>query len=80
MKTWKSFTKGDLLGVHLAVNIFVGTTVLWLLLRLGPAEPYLGHQRDDRIQLIRGSAGTASHARETRAPPIQHLELRPDRL
>jgi hypothetical protein len=22
MKTWKSFTKGDLLGVHLAVNIF----------------------------------------------------------
>ena len=25
LMTWKSFTKGDLLGVHLAVNIFVGT-------------------------------------------------------
>ena len=35
MSGWKSFLKGDLLGVHLAVNIFVGTTVLWLLLRLG---------------------------------------------
>ena len=35
MKDWKSFLKGDLLGVHLAVNIFVGTTLLWLLLRLG---------------------------------------------
>ena len=35
MKDWKSFLKGDLLGVHLAVNVFVGTTLLWLLLRLG---------------------------------------------
>jgi uncharacterized membrane protein YccC len=35
MKDWKSFLKGDLLGVHLAVNIFVGTTLLWVLLRLG---------------------------------------------
>jgi uncharacterized membrane protein YccC len=34
MKDWKSFLKGDLLGVHLAVNIFVGATLLWLLLRL----------------------------------------------
>jgi uncharacterized membrane protein YccC len=31
----KSFLKGDLLGVHLAVNIFVATTALWLVLRLG---------------------------------------------
>ena len=28
-----SFLKGDWLGVHFAVNIFVATTVLWLLLR-----------------------------------------------
>ena len=43
MSGWKSFLKGDLLGVHLAVNIFVGTTVLWLLLRLGATyEPNLG--------------------------------------
>jgi uncharacterized membrane protein YccC len=35
MKELKSFLKGDLLGVHLAVNIFIATTVLWLLLRLG---------------------------------------------
>jgi uncharacterized membrane protein YccC len=35
MNGLKSLLKGDLLGVHLAVNIFVGTTVLWLLLRLG---------------------------------------------
>jgi uncharacterized membrane protein YccC len=27
------FFKGDLLGVHLALNIFVATTLLWLLLR-----------------------------------------------
>src|SRR5262245_9680252 len=26
--------KGDLLGVHYAVTIFVATTILWLLLRL----------------------------------------------
>jgi hypothetical protein len=37
MKKLKSFLKGDLLGVHLAVNIFIATTVLWLLLRLGAA-------------------------------------------
>jgi uncharacterized membrane protein YccC len=30
----KNFVKGDLLGVHLAVNIFIATTLLWLLLRL----------------------------------------------
>jgi hypothetical protein len=35
MKDLKNFLKGDLLGVHLAVNIFIATTVLWLLLRLG---------------------------------------------
>ena len=35
MKELKSFLKDDLLGVHLAVNIFIATTVLWLLLRLG---------------------------------------------
>ena len=35
MKELKSFLKGDLLGVHLAVNIFIATTALWLLLRLG---------------------------------------------
>ena len=35
MKKLKSFLKGDLFGVHLAVNIFIATTVLWLLLRLG---------------------------------------------
>jgi uncharacterized membrane protein YccC len=31
----KSFLKGDLLGVHLAINIFVATSALWLVLRLG---------------------------------------------
>jgi uncharacterized membrane protein YccC len=31
----KSFLKGDLVGVHLAVNIFIATTALWLVLRLG---------------------------------------------
>ncbi|MFZ0711285.1 MAG: FUSC family protein [Terrimicrobiaceae bacterium] len=31
--TLKNLLKGDLLGVHLAVNIFIATTVLWLLLR-----------------------------------------------
>jgi uncharacterized membrane protein YccC len=35
MKEMKSFLKGDLAGVHLAVNIFVATTALWLVLRLG---------------------------------------------
>ena len=30
----KNFVKGDLLGVHLAVNVFIATTVLWLLLRM----------------------------------------------
>ena len=35
MKDLKDFLKGDLLGVHLAVNIFIATTALWLLLRLG---------------------------------------------
>ena len=34
MKDLKNFLKGDLLAVHLAVNIFIATTVLWLLLRL----------------------------------------------
>ncbi len=34
MKDLTSFLKGDWLGVHFAVNIFVATTVLWLLLRL----------------------------------------------
>jgi uncharacterized membrane protein YccC len=33
MRSLKSFFKGDLLGVHLAANIFVATTILWLILR-----------------------------------------------
>jgi hypothetical protein len=35
MKQLKSFLKGDLVGVHLAVNIFVATSVLWVVLRFG---------------------------------------------
>lgn len=35
MKDLKSFLRGDLLGVHLALNIFIATSVLWLVLRLG---------------------------------------------
>jgi uncharacterized membrane protein YccC len=35
MKDLKSSLKGDLLGVHLAVNIFLATSALWLVLRLG---------------------------------------------
>jgi len=32
--TWlERLFKGDLLGVHLALNIFIATTLLWLLLR-----------------------------------------------
>jgi uncharacterized membrane protein YccC len=30
-----NFPKGDLLGVHLAANIFIATCALWLVLRLG---------------------------------------------
>ena len=30
----KSFFKGDWLGVHFAVNIFIATTIVWLLMRL----------------------------------------------
>jgi uncharacterized membrane protein YccC len=33
MKWFARFLKDDLLGVHLAVNVFVATAVLWLLLR-----------------------------------------------
>ena len=33
MRSLTSFLKGDWLGVHFAFNIFVATTVLWLLLR-----------------------------------------------
>ncbi|HXI69369.1 MAG TPA: FUSC family protein [Verrucomicrobiae bacterium] len=33
MNWFKSFFKGDLVGVHLAVNVFIATAVLWLLLR-----------------------------------------------
>ena len=35
MKHLKSFLEGDLLGVRLAANIFVATSVLWVLLRFG---------------------------------------------
>jgi uncharacterized membrane protein YccC len=35
MKELKAFLRGDLLGVHLAANIFVATSALWLVLRLG---------------------------------------------
>jgi hypothetical protein len=34
MKIWERFPPGDWLGVHVAVRIFVATTVLWILLRL----------------------------------------------
>jgi uncharacterized lipoprotein YmbA len=37
MKWVEHFRKNNLLGVHLAVNIFVATTLLWLILRW--AEP-----------------------------------------
>ena len=33
MKWFERYRKNDLLGVHLAVNIFIATTLLWLLLR-----------------------------------------------
>jgi uncharacterized membrane protein YccC len=35
MKQLKSSLKADLVGVHLAVNIFVATSVLWVVLRFG---------------------------------------------
>jgi len=34
MNWFQRFLKGDMLGVHYAVTIFVATTILWLLLRL----------------------------------------------
>jgi uncharacterized membrane protein YccC len=33
MKWLERVIKGDWLGVHFAVNVFIGTTLLWLLLR-----------------------------------------------
>jgi uncharacterized membrane protein YccC len=33
MKCFQGFVKDDWLGVHFAVNVFVATSVLWLLLR-----------------------------------------------
>jgi uncharacterized membrane protein YccC len=33
MKWWRRFVKDDWLGVHLAVNVFLATTLLWLALR-----------------------------------------------
>jgi uncharacterized membrane protein YccC len=35
MKQLKSFLEGDLLGVRLAANIFIATSILWVVLRLG---------------------------------------------
>ena len=35
MKQLKSFLEGDLLGVRLAANIFIATSVLWVVLRFG---------------------------------------------
>ncbi len=35
MKLNERFAEDHLLGVHLAVNVFVGTTLLWLILKLG---------------------------------------------
>ncbi len=29
--SWLRFSKGDLLGVRFAVNVFIGTTLLWIL-------------------------------------------------
>ena len=35
MKILERLAEDHLLGVHLAVNVFVGTTVLWIILKLG---------------------------------------------
>src|ERR1700693_1559244 len=35
MKALERFLEDDLLGVRFALNVFIGTTALWLLLRLG---------------------------------------------
>ena len=35
MKIQERFAEDHLLGVHLAVNVFVGTTVLWIILKGG---------------------------------------------
>ncbi|HEY5744422.1 MAG TPA: FUSC family protein [Terrimicrobiaceae bacterium] len=69
MKKLKSFLKGDLLGVHLAVNIFIATTVLWLLLRLGANTspiwaisamiPALDPQMKQAVTNFRGRIGNA---------------------
>ena len=32
---WERFVKGDALGMHFAANVFVATTALWLMLRMG---------------------------------------------
>jgi len=37
MKLFARFLEDDLLGVRFAVNVFIGTTVLWLLLRVAAA-------------------------------------------
>jgi uncharacterized membrane protein YccC len=34
MKFTERFLKDDLIGVHFALNVFIATTILWLLLRL----------------------------------------------
>ncbi len=33
MKAFERFFEDDLLGVRFAINVFIGTTALWLLLR-----------------------------------------------
>jgi hypothetical protein len=33
MNWWNKLLKNDLQGIHLAVNIFVSTTILWIILR-----------------------------------------------
>jgi uncharacterized membrane protein YccC len=35
IKQLKSSLKGDLFGVHLAANIFIATSILWVVLRFG---------------------------------------------
>jgi len=35
MKINERFAEDHHLGVHLAVNVFVGTTILWFILKLG---------------------------------------------
>ena len=68
------FAECDLLGLRFAINIFFGTTVLWLLMHVVRAGSDLGdqlHDRRERAQSTRGAeifSGTAAQRRVGASP------------